>query len=105
MIFKKFSNKKQLIWILDAKVMAKTILIWLNIQPTGFRCSSFLSVLFVLSLGSDDSLEPESDPLQQTSDLQQGKQYSIHLIILLLLFLKSNILFAKYCMHAAEDHS
>ena len=32
MIFKKFSNKKQLIWILNAKVMAKTKLVCWKIQ-------------------------------------------------------------------------
>ena len=51
-----------------------------------------------LSLGSDESVDYESDPLQQASDLQQGKQL-FHLTILIPLLLKSNILFTN-CMYA-----
>ena len=54
-------------------------------------------IFSVLSIGTDDFVESESDPLQQISELQQGKQFDhIHLIPLLL---KSNILFNLYvCM-------
>ena len=61
-------------------------------------CAYLLSRLFfALRLGAVECLDNVSDPLQQISELQQGKQFDhIHLIPLLL---KSNILFNLYvCM-------